>query len=263
VPSLLVRELAETALVLAEAAQPGARVVGELRKEQTRLETQMARELDTAFQALGVLVSKAVEDQGGLVIEASREETSRIMAVLAAADVKSWGEKTIGPMIERQWKRVLDSTLRIMDLHDIKVSKRSKLEKRILKMGGTRKGLVDVLEDTKTALFRSLDRGRAKGMNPREVAKLVQQEVPKGRFVNAGSRYRAELIARTETLEAQRHASLQSYEASDVVTAVVAFDGDKDDECAARNGTEYTFEEATAQADGTHPNCVLAFGPVV
>lgn len=260
--SLAVRHITEAAVALAEAAQPGARVVSDLRMEQRRLERSMEKTLYPAFTSLGELVAEAAEDQGGLLIEASRNETGRIMAILQAAQVGKWSKETIGTMIEKQWQKVLESTLKVLKRHKIEVSARSALEQKLLKIGGTRIGLTDIEGETKEALFRVLDDGRERGLNPRTTAKLIRKYVPQGRFVEAGSRYRAELIARTETLEAQRHSSIQSYEDSPVVKRCVAFDGDKDAECAARNGTEMSFAEASAQANGTHPNCVLAFGPV-
>jgi hypothetical protein len=262
-PSLAVRNMTKLAVDLAEAAQPGARVVSELRMEQLTLERAMTRELNPAFTALGELVALAAEGQGGILIEASRGETGRIMAILQAAQVGEWVKETLAGMIEKQWKRTVDSTLRILGRHDIEVSDRSKLEQKLLKMGGTRVGLTDIKGEVKDSLFRVLDEGREKGLNPRDTAKLIRKYVPQGRFIKAGSRYRAELIARTETLEAQRHSSISGYEDSPVVKACVAFDGDGDAVCIARNGNEYTFAEASAQADGTHPNCVLAFGPVI
>lgn len=263
-PSLLTRQLTEAAVELAEAVQPGARVVADLRQELTILERPATSELVIAFEALGELVARAAEGQGGILIESpSRKETHRIMAIIQTSEVGEWAKETVGVIMEKQWKRVLDSTFRVLKFKkELKISLRSELEQEILNMGGSRLGLTDIAGETKESLFQVLEDARDKGLNPRDAGKLIREYVPKGRFVEAGSRYRAELIARTETLEAQRHSSIGMYEDSPVIKACVAFDGDKDAECAARNGSEYSFAEASIQANGTHPNCVLAFGPV-
>ncbi len=117
--------------------------------------------------------------------------------------------------------------------------------------------------DTRTALFHVLEIGRDQGLNPRETARAIQKFIPSGRFVNAGPKYRAQLISRTETLHSMRMASLEQYAAAPNVDEVVAFDGDQDEECAARNGQTFSVGDATVEAEATHPNCVLAFGPKI
>lgn len=71
---------------------------------------------------------------------------------------------------------------------------------------------------------------------------------------------RAEMISRTETMNAYNEAALRSYDALEV-TEVQAVDGDTDDECAARNGKVYPISEAMGIAD--HPNGTLDWVPVV
>jgi SPP1 gp7 family putative phage head morphogenesis protein len=111
--------------------------------------------------------------------------------------------------------------------------------------------------------MKVIDVGRKLGVNPNQTAKLIEQFVPAGRFTEAGAGYRARMIARTETLHAARISSLEVYRTAPQVKEVIAFDGESDEECAARNGSTFTFDEAEAEANGTHPNCVLAFGPVI
>lgn len=256
-------ELISHMLTIAEAAQPGAKVIAAFRKDQARLENVFIKELEGAFDDLGALLAAVTAGQGGILWEASAGERARILAILAAAKLRDWTKKVLQPLFEKHWKRVLDTTLMTLKREDVPVTMRSKLESKLLKEGGKRVGLLDISGDTKESLFRVLDQGRGRGLNPRDVAKLIEGEVPKGRFVNAGSKYRAQLIARTETLHAQRTCSLAMYRESPEIKKVIAFDGDYDDECIARNGTEYTFDEADVENAITHPNCVLAFAPVV
>ena len=45
------------------------------------------------------------------------------------------------------------------------------------------------------------------------------------------------------------------------VTTLLAYDGDGDEECAARDGQEFSIDEADAIDD--HPNGTLVWSPVV
>lgn len=72
--------------------------------------------------------------------------------------------------------------------------------------------------------------------------------------------YRAEMIARTELMDAYNGASLDSYGEAGI-TMVEAIDGDEDDECIERvAGNPYTLEDADAEED--HPNGTLTWVPV-
>ena len=72
--------------------------------------------------------------------------------------------------------------------------------------------------------------------------------------------YRAELIARTEVMDAYNAAALGSYSEAGI-SEVQAIDGDGDEECAARDGQIFTMDEADAIED--HPNGTLDWVPVV
>ena len=72
--------------------------------------------------------------------------------------------------------------------------------------------------------------------------------------------YRAEMIARTELMDAYNAASLASYGDAGI-TMVQAIDGDQDDECAARNGREFSVTEAENVSD--HPNGTLDWVPIL
>ena len=139
------------------------------------------------------------------------------------------------------------------------------VEQRILRTGGKRMGLVDIAEDTKRAIFRALEEGRSLGEGPPALTRRIRDQVPAGRFGNAGPQYRARMIARTETKFAQNASSLEIYKASDVVTGMLAFDnqtGFDDDECTLRDGKVFTFDEAESEMSAEHPNGTLSFSPV-
>jgi hypothetical protein len=70
---------------------------------------------------------------------------------------------------------------------------------------------------------------------------------------------RAETVARTETMLSYNRAALDAY-GEFGVSEVLAYDGDEDPECAARDGQTFTIEEAMAIED--HPNGTLDWAPV-
>jgi hypothetical protein len=78
--------------------------------------------------------------------------------------------------------------------------------------------------------------------------------------VVADTAYRAEMIARTELMDAYNRSALYSY-ADAGITTVQAIDGDGDEECADRDGREYPIEEADLIED--HPNGTLDWVPVI
>jgi SPP1 gp7 family putative phage head morphogenesis protein len=256
-------QTAERILDMAEAIRPGSKLIVAFEKDRIRLERLFIPELMKEFRALGSHVANAAEGQGGLLIEASRDERSRIASILNAAGLKRWAQAHMKPLFQRQWRRVMDSTVLTLTRLDVPVTLRNELAQDLLDMGGRRIGLLDIEEDTKRSLFHVLEEGREQGLNPRDTAKLIEEKVPAGRFVNAGPSYRAELIARTETVEAQRQSSLKMYKDSPVIKKVVAFDGDTDEHCAGRNGVEFTFGDAELESASTHPNCVLSWAPIV
>ncbi|MDD5304939.1 MAG: phage portal protein [Elusimicrobia bacterium] len=72
--------------------------------------------------------------------------------------------------------------------------------------------------------------------------------------------YRAEMIARTEMMDAYKAAALGSYDEIGV-QYVRAIDGTGDEECAARNGQIFPLDEADTTED--HPNGTLDWEPLL
>jgi HK97 family phage portal protein len=94
------------------------------------------------------------------------------------------------------------------------------------------------------------------GLSPAATADLLTARI---RELPVWNDARAELIARTELMNAYNDAALHSYREFEVKT-VEALDGDKDADCAARNGQRYPIDEAFGISD--HPNGTLDWVPV-
>lgn len=164
----------------------------------------------------------------------------------------------------KNYQRILGQTVNtINNVTNLGVGVSDPAQRRILETGGKRAGLIDIEKSAHTAIFNAINEGNQAGMNPRDIARTIRSDVPAGRFVNSGSGYRAQLVARTETNWAQNLSSITAYRESDVVSSVTAMDGDSDEECAARDGQEFSFDDAETEMENEHPNGTLAFAPSV
>jgi phage portal protein BeeE len=135
----------------------------------------------------------------------------------------------------------------------------------IAKYGGSR--ITDINDVTLKALTDQLSVGTERGYSIPQLIDGVPDENYAGvrnasldNGVPAWGDARAETIARTETALSYNRAALDAYKEFRV-SSVIAYDGDYDEECAARNGREFTLEEAMDIED--HPNGTLDWAPVV
>lgn len=114
------------------------------------------------------------------------------------------------------------------------------------------KRITQISETTRYGVRKRIAEAIEQGMSPAEAGAYV-------RSWSGFDEYRAERIARTEMMNAYNDAAIKSYEGVGV-KQVVADDGDKDAECAARHGNVYSLEDASAIHD--HPNGTLDWLPV-
>lgn len=215
------------------------------------------------FPIPGVALSEANgSDVGG-------EGRNWVANVITAARLSDWAEANLRPVFEEHWLRVARRMVNLINA-EIRVGVRltDRLAGRIIATGGTRKGLVDLVGDTRIALLRTIAIAREEQLGALEIARQIRSQVPAGRFVHAGPRYRSRLIARTESLNASRVSSFEVYRDSDNVVGLRAHDAllgadASDPECLERDGREYTFEEAEYETASTHPQCTLNWSPVI
>lgn len=135
---------------------------------------------------------------------------------------------------------------------------------RIVAMGGRRAGLVDLSESTRRRLFRILTEAEAAGLGVDEVVRQIRGTVTAGPWSSV--EIRARIIARTETLHAQRESMLATYRQMADVDSVMVFDarlGETDEDCEALDGTIVTLSEADILSIEEHPNGTRAFAPVI
>ncbi len=131
--------------------------------------------------------------------------------------------------------------------------------------GGER--IADINARTLQSLVIELAEGTRRGYSINQLIDGVADEGYKGvrgvtldNGVAVFGDYRAEVIARTETALSYNRAALGGYREFQV-KRVLAYDGDNDPDCAARNGREFDIDDAFAIAD--HPNGTLDWAPVI
>lgn len=131
----------------------------------------------------------------------------------------------------------------------------------IIATGGTRAGLIDLTQQTKDALFKAIEQGRAEGLGADALARRIKELVEAGPWSSA--EVRARVIARTETKYAQRISTLEMGKDQGVQRFRV-FDariGLTDAECESLDGILVDAQTADELAASEHPNGTRDFVP--
>ena len=244
--------------------------------EGLRLEAKFGARLEERFTQLGDQVAKAFEsnpfdlppldEPKALKADPDPQLVQLARDLALRARVADFAKETLSPDFEAHYDEVMKSVQDISSEVSGLTSIPDPVARSVVAEGGTRAGLVDITDGTRGAIYRALSDARAAGEGPPAIARRIRDQVPAGRFVNAGPKYRAQLIARTETKWAQNRSSLELYNASPNVRGVIAFDAqgaDSDPDCINRDGTEFSFADADREMANEHPNGTLSFAPVV
>ena len=165
--------------------------------------------------------------------------------------------------------RVMETTVNtVSNFTGLSVNIPDHVARRIVAQGGTHLLSMDIKGQTRKALFRGLAESRAAGFHPSSAAtrRLISEHVTSGRFVNAGPKYRAKLIARTETMYAQNESALATYEASDAIQQGEIVDNQTsygDADCIGRNGFVGSLDECRRHIAQEHPQGTVMVLPVL
>lgn len=248
---VLIKMLDRDAIVLRKALQTG------LTKDFAGLGTKAAKAFKEIIEPEDL--TKGRDPEG---IKLADELVAH--QVVLELKLNEWMEEHLTKQLGASAARVITKTLgTVQDSLNIEIELPDSATAKLIEEGGKRAGLVDIEKQTKAAIMRAIAKGREDKLDPNAIAKLIESEVPKGRFVNAGAAYRAEVIALTEVKYAQNKAAIAVYEASAHIKECIAFDGTGDEACAERNGQTYSFSDAEVVAEEEHPQGNLAFAPVV
>lgn len=228
------------------------------------------RKLTDAFEQLGILAADAYLEarKGRKQDPADAELVDQIVAAMRIEDFK---EATFRPLYVGTYEATARLAIEAagqalgIDLEKqvtLTIGAQDTIAQQAVAEGGTQLGLLDLDQQTADAIFRVLAQARELNLSNAETARLIRDFIPAGPYGAAGVRYRAETIARTELMHARNFSTLEMGEAMGFEN-YIAFDnrtGHGDDECMARDGQEFTFDEAIAVAE--HPRGTLSFSPV-
>jgi hypothetical protein len=230
------------------------------------LSAQLEREMQTALAELGDHAAIAYQQ---FVHKANMPNIRKIVSrVLQALNIRQWLEQHLIPILRNHAGRVMLDTQRALVTEiGLEMGIGEQQANMIAAKAGVRLSLADIDEQVRKSIVKAIEDGFAAGENPLVTGRRIREQVPAGRFVHAGARYRANLIARNETAELQRAATLALYQSNPNVTAVRLQDGiygppRSDAQCMARNDEVVPIEAADGVAP-YHPNCTLGFSPVI
>lgn len=253
--AVLIKALDRDAMVLRKALQ------GELEKDFTELGT---RAKETFIRVIKESDLEGIETKGLDDVGLKMADDLAAHQVVLNLKLNEWAEGVLAARLGANAYRTIQKTLEtVNDMLDLEIELPDSLIAKITADGGRRAGLVDIEKQTKESILRVIAKGREEKLSFKDIAELIEDEVPKGRFVKAGAAYRSELISLTEVKYAQNTSAIGVYRSSEHIKECVAFDGTGDDECAARNGETFSFGEAEVESANEHPNGNLAFAPVV
>lgn len=242
------------------------RLARTLLRQVIPLSRAMEQPLLRAFARWGQDASAAyLRHAHKLAKAAAPGDATVVRAIMDDLQYNLFRDKVLKPIYENQYKMVGGETVNTINRTlGLGINLSDAGERRILKTGGTRLMVMDVQKPTRATITRLIAEGRGQGHGPAKVARMIRDQVPAGRFVNAGPKYRALLIARTETKYAQNTSSLTAYREAPGITGALAFDAQgevSDEECIQRDGNVYSFEDADVELASEHPNGTLSFAP--
>jgi SPP1 gp7 family putative phage head morphogenesis protein len=130
---------------------------------------------------------------------------------------------------------------------------------RLLKKVGLRvTGLLETTRDAVLSIISAtIRKGIDEGLGAAQLGNALEVALNNA---STFDEYRAEMIARTETMNVYNSAALDSYREFGM-EQVQAIDGDGDPECAARDGQVFSLDEAAAETEAEHPNGTLDWTP--
>ena len=214
---------------------------------------ELAEHAATAYQTI------AVKASGGYL----QRLVARIMRTL---NLQAWVHDRLMPILRNHAGRVAADTQRTLQTEiGLEMRVADDEMQSISDRAGQHLGMRDIEPQVRASILEAIRQGLARGDAPSRTAQRIRDRVPAGRFIHAGSRYRAQLISREETAQAMRRSTLAAYRSNPHITHVELRDGiygppRSDAECMARDGEVVPIADAPLPL---HPLCTFPISPVV
>lgn len=238
------------------------RLIGQLQRDMLRLADELESSVSKFFADMGMRMANSAID----ILEQKQEGADEVTAdqIMSQVDIEELS-KELGGIGSQHYLAVATATYatvaknigEVVDFNDER-------QRKVLIEGGRRLGLIDLADSTRKRLFRELADGRSLGEGPVEIARRIRDVVPAGKW--SSPKIRAKMIARTETMHAQRISTIHAYQDAEDVEQVMIFDnvtGYGDEQCTALNGKVVPIDEAWELIGEEHPGGTRSFAPVI
>jgi SPP1 gp7 family putative phage head morphogenesis protein len=271
-------EMDSASLTAGETTQGGSAVANAKARVTPALHPTI-KPLHTALVSLRNRIAAAktpiIKRSVATVLAAQRHEIATSLRENAAhiakkpADSSIWFPRSFDTKLSAALAPHLDvmATSVNAQIHDVLPAKPGKAApagavERVMARGAAR--VTKINETTRAKIQDAIIRGLEAGSTINDVADSIEGigAVTIG-GLDLGSlfdEYRAEMIARTELMDAYNSSAIASYTDAGI-EYVQAIDGDGDPECAARDGQIYASDDADSIED--HPNGTLDWVPVI
>lgn len=273
------QEQAQPVEATAEGSEAVSSSAGETSEGKARLDglqrslVSLRKNLDARYTPrVKDAVAKVLDDQRREIIDRAKGRIEHLLLHKGQEVRTLWDDAKWDRKMRESLQGHLVGVAETMDAHvrttlDLEPAKAGPVGavQHTLNRGGTRITALNartrdaVLSVIRKSVAESIDLG----LSPAAAGDALEEAVNSAVLQNGQpvwDEYRAEMVARTEMTSAYNDATLGSY--SDLgVTRVQAIDGDKDEECAARNGQIFDIDEAEDIED--HPNGTLDWVPVL
>ena len=211
-----------------------ARIIRTLFKQGDIIKVGFRQDLLEAFDKLGAQAYEAFREVANLNVDRADPSVELLIdEVLDQMRITAFVEEDLFSLYQKHHTVIATTTGEIINsVLDFGLELDDPQFRDVLAKGGRGLGLQDIEADTRTAIRRAIGDGTD---SPIDIARRIRTQVPAGRFTDP--RYRAELIARTETKYGQNISSLAYYREGDEIVGVIAFDaqqGNTDADCEAR-----------------------------
>jgi hypothetical protein len=238
-----------------------------LSRRHAILSAQLEQEINAALSVLGEQAGSAYrgiahKSSGGGML-------NRLVGrVMRSLNLPQWIDQHLKPLLANHAGRVTADTQRTLQAEiGLEFQVADQDAQRIASTAGNGLGMRDIEPQVRAQILDAIQSGLAAGENPLKTANRIRAQVPAGRFVHAGARYRSRLIARDQTASMQRQAAVAAYQSNPHITGVELVDGvygppRSDQDCMDRDGETLPIDQAS-DAQPLHPLCTLGINPIV